>query len=65
MCDGTGRIEQMELRKMKPCTECGGEGQLEYDYERPASFSNPTGYIDTVWDDCEFCNGSGEVDDDE
>ena len=47
------------------CTECGGEGQLEYDYERPASFSNPTGYIDTVWDDCEFCNGSGEVDDDE
>lgn len=49
------------------CPECDGEGRCEYEREVPMSNSNPYGYLEDYWADCENCNGAGRVerDDDE
>ena len=43
------------------CPVCCGDGQLEYEINRPQSFTRDVGYIDTVWDECLECHGEGEV----
>ena len=43
------------------CPYCDGDGQVEYEISRPQSFTRDIGYIDTKWDDCLICKGSGEV----
>ena len=44
-----------------PCPECDGQGQVEYEVAVPMSFSNPYGYLDTKWCECERCMGAGEL----
>lgn len=43
------------------CDECGGKGEVEYEYIRPMSFTNPCGDIYTVWEYCQTCDGAGEI----
>jgi DnaJ-class molecular chaperone len=45
--------------KFKPCEECGGEGQVEY--ERSVVDWGSGGYLEGYMDDCDKCNGSGEL----
>lgn len=45
--------------KFKPCDECGGEGQVEY--ERSVVDWSSGGYLEGYMDDCDKCNGSGEL----
>ena len=45
--------------KFKPCDECGGEGQVEY--ERSVVDWGSGGYLEGYMDDCDKCNGSGEL----
>ena len=46
------------------CPYCDGDGQVEYEIPRPQSFTRDIGYIDTKWDDCLICKGSGEIETD-
>ena len=46
----------------KPCNECGGEGHVEY--ERSVVDWGSGGYLEGYMDDCEKCEGTGEVRDD-
>jgi len=43
------------------CPECGGEGKVEY--ERAVVDWTRGGYLEGYMDDCEECNGTGEIDD--
>tara|TARA_S200002703_G_scaffold153961_1_gene156128 strand:+ start:1367 stop:1534 length:168 start_codon:yes stop_codon:yes gene_type:complete len=43
------------------CTECGGEGELEY--ERAVVDWIRGGYLEGYMNDCEKCNGTGEIGD--
>jgi RecJ-like exonuclease len=43
------------------CPYCDGDGQLEYEIERPHNFNRDVGYIDTKWGECLECNGTGEI----
>ncbi len=43
------------------CPDCDGDGYIEYDLERSQGFGRDVGYIDTVTDTCEMCQGIGEV----
>lgn len=43
------------------CPYCDGDGQVEYEVPRPQGFTRDIGYIDTEWDDCLYCEGSGEL----
>ncbi len=45
--------------KLKPCNECSGEGQVEY--ERSVVDWGSGGYLEGYMDDCDKCNGSGEL----
>lgn len=42
-----------------PCPDCDGEGECEYD-EEVADYVNG-GYVKAVWDTCETCLGTGEI----
>lgn len=46
---------------LRECEECGGRGEIEVEYIRPMSFTNPCGEIDAFWEICDVCDGSGEV----
>lgn len=52
---------------LKECEECEGNGEVENEYFRPMSFSNPYGDAYTRWEPCDVCGGDGvtEVDEDE
>jgi len=52
---GKGMMERIT------CPVCCGDGQLEYEINRPQSFTRDVGYIDTVWGECLECHGEGEV----
>ena len=41
------------------CPECGGEGTCEY--ERPVVDHMNGGYLEGYMDECDKCEGSGEV----
>jgi DnaJ-class molecular chaperone len=45
--------------QMRVCPECGGAGRCDYDV--PVVDYMNGGFIDTVNDTCELCDGSGEV----
>lgn len=49
--------------QMRVCPECGGVGRCDYDV--PVVDYINGGFIDTVNDTCELCDGSGEVEFDE
>jgi len=46
------------------CPECDGEGRCEYERAVPMSNSNPYGYLEDYWADCENCGGTGIIEDD-
>lgn len=45
----------------KRCPECEGRGEVEYEVAIRMSFSQPHGFLDTRWCECERCMGSGEI----
>jgi hypothetical protein len=45
----------------KPCPECNGQGQREFERVHRASASNPYGDIESYFADCDNCEGSGEI----
>ena len=49
--------------QMRVCPECGGVGRCDYDV--PVVDYINGGFINTVNDTCELCDGSGEVEFDE
>ena len=49
----------------KPCPECEGQGQREFERVLRASASNPYGDIEGYMAECDNCHGSGEIEDDE
>lgn len=49
----------------KPCPECNGEGEREFERVHRASASNPYGDIEGYMAECDNCHGSGEIEDDE
>jgi len=49
--------------QMRVCPECGGVGRCDYDV--PVVDYTNGGFIDTVNDTCELCDGTGEVEFDE
>ena len=56
----------MELQEaMIDCPECGGEGRCEYEREVPMSNSNPYGYLEDYWAECDNCQGTGQIEADE
>ena len=50
---------------MKPCPECGGEGQCEYEVPVPAPMSWRGGWVEDRLMECELCGGSGEIEGEE
>lgn len=46
---------------MCKCSECMGEGQIEYEVAKPHAGGFNLGYIDSVWETCPVCNGDGDV----
>lgn len=49
------------MGKMVNCPECDGHGRCEYERAVPMSNSNPYGYLEDYWAECENCHGYGEV----
>lgn len=47
------------------CETCDGLGTIEVEYYVRQSFSVDSGYIDTEEINCECCNGTGEIDEDD
>lgn len=47
------------------CPHCDGEGTIEVEFYVRQSFSVDSGYIDTETVECECCNGSGEIEDED
>lgn len=43
------------------CPECKGEGRCEYERAVPMSNSNPYGYLEDYWAECDNCSGMGEI----
>ncbi len=41
------------------CPDCDGWGRCEY--EKPVVDYVNGGFLDVVWDTCENCDGSGEI----
>ena len=54
-------MEQAENRGMMTCPECWGEGKVEVEYAVPHNINRDVGYLDTRLEDCEYCSGSGEI----
>lgn len=50
---------------MKRCPECEGRGWTTYERTVSASASVSYGYYEEYTDDCDNCDGSGEIEDDE
>ena len=46
-----------------PCPECDGHGQVEVEYAVPHNINRDVGYLDTRLEDCEYCNGYGDIED--
>jgi DnaJ-class molecular chaperone len=55
----------MTLTKSTTCPECDGEGDLEYERAVPMSNSNPHGYYEDYWAECENCGGNGQIEPEE
>jgi DnaJ-class molecular chaperone len=49
------------MSDMVECPQCEGWGRCEYERAVPASFSNSYGYLEDFWDDCEVCDGLGQI----
>jgi DnaJ-class molecular chaperone len=49
----------------KPCPECEGQGQREFERVCRASASNPYGDIEGYMAECDNCHGLGEIEYDE
>jgi len=43
------------------CPECDGKGRCEYERAVPMSNSNPHGYLEDYWADCDNCDGTGII----
>lgn len=46
---------------MEKCPDCDGEGYVEIDVPRPHNVNRDVGYLDTVRETCEMCQGDGEI----
>lgn len=46
---------------MDKCPTCEGAGTFKVDVARPQSFDRDVGYLETRVEDCETCNGGGEM----
>ena len=44
-----------------PCPECDGDGHVEVEYAVPHNINRDVGYLDTRLEDCEYCNGYGDI----
>jgi|TARA_R110000803_G_scaffold20372_2_gene52521 hypothetical protein len=55
-------MSSIKERKM-PCPECDGHGQVEVEYAVPHNINRDVGYLDTRLEDCEYCNGYGDIED--
>jgi len=47
------------------CIECGGTGEMEVDYAMPHNNSRDVGFIETRIEECDWCYGTGEIEEDE
>ena len=45
------------------CPDCESWGRCEY--EKPVVDYVNGGFLDTVWDTCENCDGSGEIEEED
>ena len=50
---------------MNECIDCGGTGEMEVASAMPPSPRRDVGSIETRIEECEWCNGTGEVEEDE
>lgn len=51
------------MPKHKPCPECGGEGECEYEFAVPAPMAWNGGWLEGRILECELCGGTGEDED--
>jgi DnaJ-class molecular chaperone len=58
-------VEPVDSGGMIDCPECDGEGDLEYERAVPMSNSNPHGYYEDYWAECENCGGNGQIEPEE
>ena len=49
----------------KVCEDCDGDGWYEAEYPRPQNFDRDVGYLDTRRVECEWCSGTGLVEDED
>ena len=47
------------------CPDCDGDGCYEAEYPRPQNFDRDVGYLDTKRVECEWCSGTGLLEDEE
>lgn len=47
------------------CPDCHGQGEIEIDYYKHASFNRDIGEEYAAWHMCDLCNGSGIVEEDD
>tara|TARA_R110000824_G_scaffold33761_2_gene107974 strand:+ start:693 stop:902 length:210 start_codon:yes stop_codon:yes gene_type:complete len=59
--DNFEALKSLLETRQKECPECGGEGQVEIDVPRPASFGRDIGELYAEWLACERCSGKGEI----
>lgn len=48
---------------MATCPQCDGEGTCAYEEAVPDYGGYHGGYLEEVYDTCDMCNGSGEIED--
>jgi hypothetical protein len=63
-----GKVKGLFMDKqeaMIDCPECEYEGRCEYEREVPMSNSNPYGYLETYWVECDNCKGTGRIERDD
>ena len=52
-------------KRMTACPECYGSGTMTYERVLRHSPSRDVGFIEEYEDDCENCQGSGEIENDD
>ena len=50
---------------MAECEQCNDAGEIEVDYPMPHNINRDVGYIDTRVEQCDWCDGTGEAEDDQ
>ena len=50
---------------MIECEQCNGAGECEVNYYMPHYSARDVGFIETKIEECDWCGGTGEVEEDE